>query len=395
MGSRVTGLLVGTVVATALLYAALTAGLDSAARAGNQPGTQLDSLPALVADPPPSVATTTQRGPVGAVSLVFAASDVQDGLVGHIQNPWIAVAADDGDYRALDEPDLPPAAPGALAVAPAGDLLAWTADAEEVVLLDAVTDERRSMELPGAETVGAFSPDGRRLLVHDGSAMQVVDTGTGEVVASRDGVGRRQVVQAAWTADGSAVTYVQDGRLVRDEPGGDTSEQPTVLTEDAALAWSPDGRTLVTVRKISRVNRMERWPARPDGTLGRAERVPTTGVAVNRMLGFTGPDTVAITALRLDTGALVQVLDVPLDGGGPPDRVAGLPPRGPNFLGPETVVVSAESLLDGFADLDEPTWPWSDRSKLVAAVLVVLVAQGSWLTRRRHRRRRRWRWSRW
>jgi hypothetical protein len=382
MRSRVVRVLTGTVLVTALLYAGATWGLAALARSRHQPGTEPGPVPMLVADPPPSVATTSERGPVGVVSLVFPAEDVQDGLVGHVPHPWIGVAADDGDYRALDQPDLPPAGPGALAVAPAGDLLAWPTGSG-VVLLDPVTDERRTVDLPGADVVGAFSPDGERLLVQDGTAMRVVDTVTGDTVSSREDVGPRQVVQAAWTADGSAVTYVRDGELVRDRPGAGTRAQPTSLTEDAALAWSPDGRSLVTLREISRVNRMERWAARPDGRLGAPTRVPTSGVAVGRLLGFTSADAVAVTAQRLDTGALVQVLEVPLDGGAPARRVGGLPPRGPNFLGPETVVVSTESLLEGFADLDEPTWPWSHRAKLVIAALVVLVGQGSWLTRRR------------
>ncbi len=58
-------------------------------QADPQPGA--GALPTVVENAPASVPTTDEYGPVGGVSLVFAGTEVRDGLTGTLEHPWIAV----------------------------------------------------------------------------------------------------------------------------------------------------------------------------------------------------------------------------------------------------------------------------------------------------------------
>ena len=208
------------VVLGVLAYLAVTVGLrslassaaasEAQAAAADGPG----SIPDHVYNAEETVPTTSRYGPLGPVSMVFAGTDVLTGLSGELEHPWIAISGHTGEYRAIDAPHLPSAAPGAVSLSPDGSHLAWGWEGG-VVVYDAVTDESRELvaDLGARPATGNFSPDGERLLVRDG-ALHVVDLSSGEIVATLDGIEEAARRQAVWTPDGRAVTYVDGGRLV-------------------------------------------------------------------------------------------------------------------------------------------------------------------------------------
>ena len=236
-----------TVLAVALMYLASTAGLAAwnQSRAAGDAGAT--ALPAAVENVPPNVGTTEQYGPLGEISMVYAGTDVEDGLVGEVERPWIGVAAQGGDYRAISAPDLPEAWPGAVALAPEGDLLGW-ATGDGVGIHDALTGESREIPLDGATSIGTFSPDGSMVVVHAGG-LRVLDLASGDVVAETEGTDEAVVRRAAWRADGSAVDYVEGSDLVTlPADGGDPTTQPSPFDETAPLAWAPTGDQLVALQ---------------------------------------------------------------------------------------------------------------------------------------------------
>ena len=376
-----------TIVAVAVMYVASTWGVAAWSQSQTPQDTGVGAMPITVENAPPSVGTTAQYGPVGTVSMVFAGTDVESGLVGKVDEPWLVIAAHTGGYRALDAPGLPAAQAGAVAINADGDRLAWAGDAG-LVVYDTTTDEARTLPVDGASRVGAFSPDGSMLTAYaDGLA--VVDLESGDVVAEESVPDPDAVRYAAWRADSSAVDYVSGSDLVSvPADGGDPTTQPSPVDEGVPLAWAPSGEQLVALQEdVDGVLSLVAAPVTGSGGLGEASQVDTTGVSLQGLLGFSGDRTVAVRALLSESGGLERVLDIQLDGG-PPADVTTLPSEGENWASSSTLAVSDEALRSGSTEYGSQVWPWSYTARLVACTLVGLFGLGLWLTRRRRTRRR-------
>ncbi len=384
--SLVTALVV-TVLVVALAYLASTWGLSAVSRSRTPSDTGASVLPSAVENAPPSLGTTEQHGPLGEVSMVYAGTDVEAGLLSEVERPWVAIGARSGEYRAITAPDLPPAQPGAVALSEGGDRLAW-ATGDGVEVYDPATGTARLVPLEGASRVGHFSPDRSLLTVHaDGLAL--LDLASGDVVAEAEGTDPDVVRLAAWRADSSAVDYVQGSDLITlPVDGGEPSSQPSPFAEGSPLAWAPTGEQLVALQDDDGVLTLLVATIDDDGQLGEARTVDTSGISLDGLLGFSGDDTVAVRAFLLESGNIERVLDVQLDGGSPVD-VTTLPPQGENWRGSATLAVSGDALRSGSTEVDNRVWPWSYRARLVACVLVGLFGLGLWLTRRRRPWRRR------
>ncbi len=376
-----------TALSVILLYLVSTFGFAAWSQSQTPRESGVGALPVTVENAPPSVGTTEQYGPLGSVSMVFAGTRVEDGLLGEVEQPWLAVAAHGGDYRALSAPDLPSAQVGAVAISPEGDRLAW-ATGRGVVVYDTHTDESRTLPLDGATRVGAFSPDSSMLSV-DAGGLAVLDLESGEVVAEADGTEPNLVQYSAWRADSSAVDHVAGADLVTlPADGSGPTTQPSPVDEGVPLAWSPSGEQLVALQPDGDgVPSLVAAPASGDGELGEPRTVDTSGVALEGMLGFSGDDSVAVTAYLLESGSVQRVLDIQLDGGSPVD-VTALPSPGENWRSSTTLAVSDQALRSGSIDSGSRVWPWSYLSRLIASVLIGVFFLGLWLTRRRRHRRR-------
>lgn len=376
-----------TALSVILLYVLSTYGFAAWSQSRTPRESGVGALPVTVESAPPSVGTTEQYGPLGTVSMVFAGTRVEDGLLGEVEQPWIAVASHEGAYRALSAPDLPAARAGAVAISPEGDRLAW-ATGEGVVAYDTGTDESRTLPLDGTTRVGTFSPDGSMLAVHAGG-LAVLDLESGEVVARADDTDPDVVRDSAWRADSSAVDYVAGADLVTlPADGSAPTTQPSPVDEGVPLAWSPSGEQLVALQPDDQgVLSLVAAPASGDGELGEPRTVDTSGVSLNGMLGFSGDDTVSVSAYLLESGSVERVLDIQLDGGAPVD-VTTLPSPGENWKGSSTLAVSEQALRSGSQDFGSRVWPWSYMSRLIASVLVGVFFLGLWLTRRQRNRRR-------
>jgi hypothetical protein len=377
-----------TVLAVILLYVASTWGYAawSQSRAPQESG--IAAMPTTVENAPPSVGTTGQYGPLGTVSMVFAGTRVEDGLVGEVEQPWLGIAARTGEYRALTAPDLPSPEPGAVAIDRDGDRLAW-ATGDGVVVYDTGTGDSRRVPLDGASRVGKFSPDGSMLSVHAGG-LSLLDLDSGQVVAETPDTDPEVVRHAAWRADSSAVDHVAGADLVTlPADGSDPTTQPSPFDEGVPLAWAPDGEQLAALQEDDDgVLSLVTAPADPDGALGEARTVDTSGVSLDGLLGFSGDDTVAVSAYLLESGSIERVLDIELDGGSPVD-VSALPSPGENWRSSATLAVSDQALLSGSTDFGNKVWPWSYRARLATCALLGLFFLGLWATRRRRTRRRR------
>lgn len=376
-----------TALSVILLYLVSTYGFAAWSQSRTPRESGVGALPVTVENAPPSVGTTEQYGPLGTASMVFAGTRVEDGLLGDVEQPWIAVAAHDGGYRALSAPDLPSAQAGAVAISPEGDRLAWATGAS-VVVYGTETDKWRTLPLDRATRVGAFSPDGSMLSVHAGR-LAVLDLESGEVTARADDTDPDLVRHSAWRADSSAVDYVAGADLVTlPADGSDPTTQPAPVDEGVPLAWSPSGKQLVSLQPDSKgVLRLVAAPASGGGELGEPRTVDTSGVSLDGMLGFSGDDTVAVTAYLLESGSVERVLDIQLDGDSPVD-VTTLPSPGENWRSSATLAVSEQALHSGSQDSGSRVWPWSYMSRLIASILVGVFFLGLWLTRRRRNRRR-------
>lgn len=108
---------------------------------------------------------------------------------------------------------------------------------------------------------------------------------------------------------------------------------------------------------------------------------------MGELLGFTGEQTVAVTGLSLETGALTRLFEVSVDGSSAPAKIGRLPGPGTNWVGPRTLEVATEALRGGTQDFGEPRWPWSHRAKLVSGFVLSLFALAMYATRRPHKRR--------
>jgi hypothetical protein len=372
--------IVVAIVGTVLLYLGSTYGVAAwhASRSSVESG--VGALPTLIENSPDTVPTTDEYGPVGSVSVVFAGTDVRRGLLGSLEDPWIAMSAQSGEYRALIAPDLPAPAAGAVVSSPDGTLLAW-AGGSGVVVYDTVTAESEDLPVADASAVGAFSPDGSQLLTYAGAAITVVDTAAGESLATVDAPAEA-LARAAWRPDGSAVDVVVGSELTTLEvASGEVSTQPTELPEAAALAWSPTGDRLVSLQEDSGALRLFLSEVADDGSVGAPTRIDTTGLAIDRLLAFSGERTVAVIALQLQSGSLEQIVDVPLDGRSA-TGLTGLPAPGENWVGTPTLAVASENLFAGSTEFDDPVWPWSYTSRLVGCSIFSLFLLGLYVTRR-------------
>ena len=377
---------VAVVVATLLgvaVYVLSTAGVRALSSSEVSATTAAGSVPEFVYNPPDTVPTTRTYGPVGPVSMVFAGEHVRVGLTGSMGKPWIAVSSQDGRYRALFAPHRPAPASGAMAVSPDGRHVAWGYE-DGVVLYDPVTDTSRETgpDLGPDPQVVRFSPDGRLLTVYDGS-LRVVEVRTGAVLATLDGVDRRAGRQAVWTPDGSALTYVEKGRLVIHAWRSDARvSSRTPIASDARLAWQPSGKQLAVLRDTRGVKTVEVFDVVGEGRLRHARSVSRDRYAIQDLLGFTNDNRVAVTALSMDSGPLPLVYTMSTNDTAEPTEVMQLSGSGRW----STLEIATQPLASGAAPFKEPDWPVSDLSKLVASAVAALFVLGLYLTRKPRRK---------
>jgi WD40 repeat protein len=360
-------------------YLASTAGLRSLASSPASAATVPAKVPEFVYNPPETVPTTADYGPVGPVSLVFAGTKVRTGLIGEQDNPWIAVSSQNGAYRAVSAPHRPDPRPGAVTVSPDGTAMAW-GYAGGVVLYDAVHDTSRELGGVAVDPVmGRFSPDGRHLAVYDG-ALRILEVGSGQVVATLSGVSERAAHQAVWTPDGAALTYLDGGTVVTQEwRSGRRTAVDAPIPPDATLAWQPSGKQLAAMVEVRGVRSVEVFDVAPDGVLTHAGKASPDKYAQQRLLGFTGDTEVTVSALSIDTGTLPFIYAMSTVDDSPPTQVMQLSGSGIDW---DTLEVAAAPLANGSARFREPNWPVSDPAKLVASILVTVIALGLYLTRR-------------
>jgi len=366
-------------------FLALTRGADLLAAAEDRPMRGEPRLPASVRVAPETLPTTADHGPLGPVSLVFAAVSVESGLTGHLTNPWVAVSSLDGTYRAISRTDLPSAARGtAVSVAPDGRRLAW-ADGDSVVLYDPVRDRARRQQLDGLVTVGAFSPDGRRLLLHDG-VLRSLDVRSGETTRLVRDASASVAPRAAFSPEGDAVTWVEGGRLRTARLDGSTvREQRFALPQTTTLAWSPSGRELASLGSAG--GRLQVWRSAGGRVRTQGRVSQPRGVYVERLVGFTGEHELMLVGLTTATGTLPQLFSLDLRSGAT-SAVTALPSQGENWVDAGTVSFAGDALANGSEEFPPPPDPWSDRGKLSMLVIVTVFLLGLWLTRKRARRRR-------
>lgn len=377
--------LVLAVLGTVLLYLASTMGVAAWHASQAAPLAGAGALPTVVKNAPPSVPTTEEYGPVGGVSLVFAGTEVLDGLLGTLERPWITVASHTGEYRAISAPDLPAPGPDVMTASHDGNLLAW-ATGDGIVLYDAVTGESRTLALDGVDHVGDFSPDSSMLLVQ-GQQLVIVDLASGDAVATADS-DDSVLGLAAWRADSSAVDFVAGAELsTLGVDGGDVGTQPTDIPALAPLAWSPNGDRLASLRQVEGALRLFVSQLGEDGTLADGEQVPTDGVALDRLIGFSGERTIAVVAYLLESGSIERILDIPLDARSPSDLTM-LPPPGENWVDTATLSIASDNLVAGSTEYPTQVWPWSYTSRLVSCSLFALFLLGLYVTRRPRASRR-------
>jgi hypothetical protein len=376
------------VILCLVVYLAATLGLRTLATNAAETDANGEgelSVPSVVYDAPDTVPVTSSSGPAGPVSVVFAGSEVRDGLTGTLEDPWIAISARSGSYRAIDAPHRPAPGPDAVSVSPDGRTLAWAWEGG-VVVYDSVTDESR--ELAGRRPlVGRFSPDGDRLLVYDGG-LRVVEVASGDTLATVDRLGEPSARQAVWTPDGATLTWVADGRLVSyDWQRGRQTAVPAPITPAATLAWQPSGDQLAAMRSQAGVNMVDIFTVSPTGELAKVHSLQPARTAIQSLLGFTSDENVTVVALQAESGAVERTYRLSaVDGTMTP--VTQLPAPGPNWLGAEAMAVAAEPLANPATDFGEPRWPWSDGAKLLGSAVLAFFLLGLYLTRRLPKRMR-------
>ena len=194
---------------------------------------------------------------------------------------------------------------------------------------------------------------------------------------------KRQVLaRAAWRADSSAVDFVVGAELTTlVVQGGDITTQPTDIPEPASLAWSPNGDQLASLRPEDGAQRLFLSQLGEDGTLADGEQVPTTGISLDRLIGFSGERTVAVAAYLIESGSVERILDIRLDGR-PPSDLTTLPSPGENWVDSGTLAIASDNLVAGSTEYATQVWPWSYTSRLVACTLFAVFLLGLYVTRR-------------
>lgn len=368
------------VVGTVVLYLASTMGVAAWNSSRAEPVPGAGGLPTAVENAPSSVSTTSEYGPPGGVAMVFAGTQVRDGLFGEVEHPWIAVTSHGADYRALIAPDLPDAGPAMMATSHDGNLLAWPTDSG-LDVYDAVTGETRELAIEGVELVGAFAPDSSMVLAY-GDQLTAVDVNSGDVVATA-AADSAAVSRAAWRPDSSAFDFVTGGELTTVAVAdGVESSQPTEIPERASLAWSATGDRLASLRVSDGVKRLFLSRLGENGTIARGEQVNTQGISIERLIGFSGERTIAVVAFLLESGSVERIIDIPLDGRSPTDLTT-LPPPGDNWVGSNTLAIAADNLVAGSTATGDHVWPWTYSARLVACILLSVFLFGLYVTRRR------------
>lgn len=367
------------VVGTVVIYLAATVGVAAWHRQQEGPAAAgRGYLPMVVENAPSTVPTTGEYGPPGPVALVYAGTDVSQGLRATVDPVWITISAITGDYRALTEPGLPAAGPGVMQASPDGTRLAWTGP-EGLVVLDTITGELTRAGLDSVDAVGPFSADSRHLLVHAGGA-RVVDVGDGAVVAEGD-ADSLAVQGAAWRPDGSAVDLVTAAGLLTMDTGGGSRTSQSPIPADAQLAWSPQGDRLADLRDVDGNLRLFLSGLAHDGSLAEPQQVEVPGVSMQHLFGFSGDQTLAVDAYLIETGSIERVLDVSLGQGSTTDLTT-LPSTGRNWVDVSTMSVATDVLVHGSFDWPARLWPWSHASRLVACALLMFFLFGLYVTRR-------------
>ncbi len=381
IGIQKRGLVPAAVVAvlgTVLLYLASTAGYAAWRGGDSAPVSGRGYLPSVLENAPEAVPTTDVYGPPGPVAVVYAGTDVDDGLTGAVERPWLTVSAVTGDYRALVAPGLPLPAAGAMSTSPDGTRLAW-AGPDGVVLYDTGTGESRTAAFDAVDVVGPFSSDAGLVAVH-ADGVRLVDVASGEVVAEAP-ADPRAVAGAAWRPDGSGLDLVVSGELLTLSPDGTSRTQPTTIPAAAELAWSPQGDRLADLRNEGGTHRLYVSELRSDGRVAPAERVEVPGISLQHLFGFSGERSIAADAFVLESGSVERVLDVSLDTGSTSDLTT-LPAPGPNWVDASTVSVASDTLRRGSYEWPSQLWPWSYAARLAACALLMFFLFGLYVTRR-------------
>ncbi len=379
--------LVGAAFAV-LAFLAWTSGVDAWDRR-TAPGWEVDAaelaVPSQVYDPPLVLDDTAHNGPPGPVALVFRGQRYRHGLTGTVTAPWIAVSAATGEYRVVAASHVPAAGEGEVTVAPDGSALAWPWEGG-VVVYD--TSSGEAHELAGDVATPprhlVWSPDGR-WLAFSADGVRVLDTGSGRVTAVPD-LPEPLARRLTFSTDGrSLVAASTDAVTVLDWRTSGRQRFPALLGRVVDVRGGA-GDKVATLSAGRFANPVRVVDPRPRGV--RVARVAGRDLSVRGLVGWVGTDAVAVIGLRLETGPLMAVYGMPVDGGAH-DRLVLLPASGgTNWTSPATLSV-ASGLLDRVRDVEEPQWPWDPRAKLSAVTLATMFVLGSLLLRPPRQRGRR------
>jgi hypothetical protein len=208
----------------------------------------------------------------------------------------------------------------------------------------------------------------------------VVDVETGRVAGTATGVSRSTARRTTWTRDGEALTYVEDGALVTHRWADDTRTRvPTTVGPEATIVWSPSGDRLAAMEEERGVRDVEVYDVGRAGELRRTSTIEPDGYAQQDLLGFVTEDSVAVSALTLQTAALPLVFEMSITGDAPPAELMQLQ-GSEQTVG--TMEVATDPLTQGSAPFGEPRWPVSSMAKLVGSIVAAVFLLGLYVTRR-------------
>jgi hypothetical protein len=184
------------------------------------------------------------------------------------------------------------------------------------------------------------------------------------------------------------VTYVEGGELVqRDWRSGGRSTRPAPIAAGAPLAWLPDGTRLAALREERGVKMVDIFAVDGAGPLTPSRTLAPEGYAIQDLVGPSGDNSVAVTALRLETGPLTIVYSLSTVDDRQPMELTQLPGPGVNWVDAETAQFASDALAGASTPFDEPRWPWSKLGKLVASMIAAVFIVGVYVTRPTTRRR--------